>query len=114
MTKSFVLLLVHPTIKEQISCVDKIVWSKNHHTLGMFKQGFMQPAAPALLPIRGVRVESDPGSTFNAFIKDARLIDRCASTHEVKASERDLTIVIDSSVLAFLHQRVPNYPIRSQ
>ena len=52
------------------------------------------PAAPALPPIREVRTESDPESKFNAFIKDAMLIECRASINEVRASENDsLTIV---------------------
>ena len=98
------------------ACVDKIVWSKNLHMLGMFKQGFMQsylshptqpvhvpPAAPALPPIRGVRIESDHDSKFNAFINDAIITACRASIDEVRASENDsLTIVVDSSVLPLL------------
>ena len=98
------------------ACVDKIVWSKNLHTLGVFKQGFLQsylshptqpvhipPAAPALPPIRGVRIESDHDSKFNAFINDANISDCRISITEIRASENDsLTVVIDSSVLPLL------------
>ena len=44
---------------------------------------------------QGGSPESDPGSTFNSFINDARLID--------KASERDhMTIIVDSSVISLM------------
>ena len=64
------------------ACIDKVVWNRNLHTLGMFLPGYLQeylaqptqpclkpPAAPGLPPLRGVRMESGAKSGFNRLIE---------------------------------------------
>ena len=93
------------------ACVDKVVWNRNLHTLGMFLPGYLQeylaqptlpstkPPAPGLPPLRGVRMESNTKSGFN------RLIEKLFSEYEgivideEKGGKRcNITVVADSAV----------------
>ena len=93
-------------------CIDKVVWNRNLHTLGMFLPGYLQeylaqptqpclkpPAAPGLPPLGGVRMESGATSGFN------RLRERSLSEYEgivideEKGGKRcEKTIVVDQAL----------------
>ena len=98
------------------ACIDKVVWNRNLHTLGMFLPGYLQeylaqptqpclkpPAAPGLPPLRGVRMESGAKSGFN------RLIERLLSEYEgivideEKGGKRcEKTIIADQAIAGVL------------
>ena len=94
------LELCQPKFPKALQTVETPFLDESKPEFGVYAILSFPPHPP---PIRGVRIESDPGSAFNAFINDTKLVDCHASMNEIKASENArLTIVIDSSSLPCL------------